>query len=152
MLIIRYLSQKYLCRNSFILILITYLRMLIGYICICITYTCGDILFIRGIIIRWWLMIYNNWGLGDLNVIILTLKFVTITIINKMLYLWTKWNLGHFDKGHNRNNLQTKEKVQCTKWRLSYTVKLLIKDTPIKDTIEISNKRQGSMYQVENFL
>ncbi len=32
-----------------------------------------------------------------------------------------QWNLdkGHSDKGHNRNNLRTKNKVQCTKWRLS---------------------------------
>ncbi len=26
---------------------------------------------------------------------------------------------GTSDKGHNRNNLRTKDKVQCTKWRLS---------------------------------
>ncbi len=29
------------------------------------------------------------------------------------------------DKGHNRNNLRTKDKLQCTKWRLSYSSNIL---------------------------
>ncbi len=30
------------------------------------------------------------------------------------------------DKGHNRNNLRTKDKVQCTKLRLSYSSNTLL--------------------------
>ncbi len=33
---------------------------------------------------------------------------------------------GHSDKGHNRNNLQTKDKVQCTKWKLSYSSNIFL--------------------------
>ncbi len=29
-------------------------------------------------------------------------------------------------KGHNKNNLRTKDKVQCTKWRLSYSFSIII--------------------------
>ncbi len=31
------------------------------------------------------------------------------------------YDKGHSDKRHNRNNLRIKDKVQCTKWRLSYS-------------------------------
>ncbi len=30
------------------------------------------------------------------------------------------------NKGHNRNNLPTKDKFQCTKWRLSYSSNTLL--------------------------
>ncbi len=33
---------------------------------------------------------------------------------------------GTSDKGHNRNNLWTKDKVQCTKWRLSYSSNIFL--------------------------
>ncbi len=44
-------------------------------------------------------------------------------------------NNGTSDKGHNRNNLRTKDKVQCTKWRLSYS-----SNTPIKDNLSTKDK------------
>ncbi len=38
---------------------------------------------------------------------------------------------GHSDKGHNRNNLRTKDKVQCTKWRLSYSNNYILNLQPL---------------------
>ncbi len=45
----------------------------------------------------------------------------------------------HSDKGHNRNNLKTKDKIQCTKWRLSYSPNIFL-TSDIKDNLSTKDK------------